>query len=477
MAIRTWLNGHQAAFNAATDWSGGKAPVAGDTAVIGSSGDGPPQSRLGAYLYSLGTADSGAALFTGPLIDSEYPYVLVQEPDGTLFEYRPPAPVGSQVPAGLTLASVTVDLLGEGSLAALGLQNSTIASSATVNVVGTALLGAFYDNTLAGTIRVGEPTRLSGQPVTPPAGNSHGYSNELDISVSGDGSWGAGGTLDGYVPATTNTGSILVGAGADLRINIQGSTGGAFTSGGIDYLVPPIRSAFVNDGAIVVSAGGAFGTDGADQTVGATTASGAYSSFVNNGTVTVDGAAGLQTLADFQAAEVSGSGAIAINGGTQTDPSQTAADVTGILDSNVSIHDGTLLLAVDNKFYDNGSGPQFLGGGIAMRGAATIDIQGNIITNTIAGVFAMPITGFAAGDAITFALDRGIVPGTPTFSTSWDQQHNLLTVTGTLDGSSATLATFDLVGTYPASGFHVSGAPLTLHGVSMEQVTLTTTHA
>lgn len=69
-----------------------------------------------------------------------------------------------------------------------------------------------------------------GKTVKPPASNSHGVSNELDISVSGDGSWVAGSVLGTYVPTTTSAGSINISKGAELRLEIQGPPGAAFTA-------------------------------------------------------------------------------------------------------------------------------------------------------------------------------------------------------------------------------------------------------
>ena len=486
MATVTLTNGTEGDYEKAASWVGGVAPASGDTAVIDSTGG--PAAQLGTNgglagnIFDDTAGDSIAELTNDVMVQPDPIFVInnTSKPPVT-FEYFPDTSPAAQTTPGETISNQTIDLIGGGSVAALYMQNATLAAGTTLNVSGTALLDNEFNDQLSGTIDIGGPFLVNGAPVTPPPANANGAISELDINLRPAGSWtynNGSYAFSGYVPTTTNSGTIDIGAGSALRVQMQGQN-----SGSIELVPnqvvndPPEATAFVNAGSIVVSAGGSAGfyTEAATP-VGAPSGDAApLETITNTGVIAVNGAAGATTTLTVHPA-FSG-GTVAIDGGTATDPAATSAlfDNT-VTDTNFVIDNGTLYLSTGTNGLGGGDANQYTGGAIDFVGSSGVlsigTSTGSFTTelDTAIDNVTTPIVGFSAGDAIAETFEFGasspiLSEGSFSFQTIWTQATHQLQIQETVvppvffgdrTPQTAIIANLTLDGTYNAADFSIS---------------------
>lgn len=261
------------------------------------------------------------------------------------------------------------------------------------------------------------------------------------------------------MPTTTNQGTINIGSGGELRLELQGNPIGAISIPGFDTLVSPQHTSFVNNGTIKVNPGGAFSVYSADGVWGTDATGKFYSTFVNNGAVNIDGAAGQSTNALIEGA-LSGSGTLTVDGGTQTDPTKTTADLAAaVSNTNIVAKNATVSLEVIIPL-GSAARPQFIGGSFSFgANSGELSIKPNITTDSLVGVFDMPIHTFKSGDAIDFGVhETGVNVASAIFAPIWNQAHNSLTISEVSTDffghkTTTEAAQFTLAGTYSQSSF------------------------
>jgi hypothetical protein len=445
MATIEWKNTgsttNTAAFDTANAWSGGVVPVAGDTAVISSSGDGAPS--LNQYTGILSpSADSSNAYLCGPTL---YTQTLEHTTENGRTTYFYVTPQESTVPTGETIDPSVLDLIGAGSEAALTLQNSIIASP-TVNVSGDAYIYASYTDTVKGNISIGAPFSVNGKPVTSSTSDAHGFKNALYIDTQMWGSWSGALTPNGYVPGVTSDGTISVAGASALWVSVAGYPQQIKTVGTVTHESAASVSAFTNVGAIHVSAGGSLHVS----------AYGGLGELINKGSILIDGGAGDVTVAQVQAA-VEGAGTWVLDGLTNTNPGYTGAVFGNYVLGQTFKIDGATLYA------DGGSGTAvnnwaFSGGTVDFTGTsgALLISVGYLQT---ALPFSDTIEGFGRGDQINLSL--GLLPGdTLKPVLNWHASTNTLSLTAYVDNGLSTTSTLDaafkFAGSYNLSDFSVS---------------------
>jgi hypothetical protein len=449
MSVINWINATVASFNTPSAWQGGEVPNSSDTAVIGSAGDPLPVQNPATDILSPAAGES-LAFLAGLTLDQET-LVLGQEGNGQPFYYltTPPA---NQVPAGETIAGGIIDLLGGGSEASLALQDSTLAKPVQLNVSGDAYFYSGYTNALDGTINIGLPFKINGVTVPPPPPDANGYVNAVYLDIQDYGSWDDEDKLSGYVPGTTNNGTINIsGIHSTLYLSIAGQQESVGKYNGLPLLNPPTVSAFINDGVINVQAGG---------TIHALSEFG-EGEFINNGKIEVTGAAGDTTLTNI-ATQVSGTGTFVLNGGTQTNPLATGAyftdNVTGV---NFSLDDAALRLnaGTDTEV------PTLVcsGGNVAFTGANGALLIDAPVDDPIKNVFTDTISGFASSDQVQLTYNLLPLTKGETWKpvAEWDAKTNTLDVYNTYSGIDAPgpslEAAFVLKGSYTQSSFSAAG--------------------
>ncbi len=478
MTTRTWTPLATGHYDDLGNW-GGVAPTPGGTDVIASLG-GPTPSKLDNVLLTA----SGAS-------------------QAYLYNFAPsPLPMDSdiaQIPLGDTIADRTLVLQGDGSEAVADIRRTTLAASSTLDVSGTAVVNAAYDNALDGTFTVGDPS------VTSP--NLEGATSQLDINQFGYGSVDLhGGPPSTYRPDTTNFGTITAAYSSFVDIQLitgQGSATEAPTQFGdlvaVNGAVPGFAN-FTNDGAITIGPNSLLYLEDDGAEAGAH-----YGNFINNGSVLIQGAQSASGTS-FISAPISGSGTITVDGGTQADPTATMLHVNvSLTGAHVVLRDATLF-ATDGYLDTRDTG-----GSLDLEGNAVLRVNGEGDTST-AGTpavttgllypFAMPIYGFGAGDVIEndqaplgLAAFHSANPAaevatsiyantafgdtdtTYTFFTAWNQVTHDLSVEYTTTTPQSQLSPgggfvsvpvtsgpfligdFTLMGTYNAADFHATFTP------------------
>jgi uncharacterized membrane protein len=449
MTTITWTNGTTAIFDAASSWAQGVVPIGGDIAVISSSGDPAPSRNAETGIISPATGSSNAYL-CGTTLYTVGDKAITQ-PNGDVYVYFT-TPQKSAVPAGETIHPADLDLIGAGSEAALTLQNSTIGVSTVTNVSGDAYIYAAYTNALRGNIRIGLPFSVNGTPVTSTTPDANGYDSALYIAVQPFGSWSFAETSNqygpsGYVPATTSAGTISVAAHSALWVSVADSPAGPpQTSGKTSVFTPPEVSAFINNGAIKVAAGGEF----------ATTSFGGLGELINNGTITLSGAANETTDAGSQAS-VLGTGTWTLAGGTQTDAADTRVQfVNNVTDQTIKISDAELWINGGSNLSANNI--VVSGGTVDFTGTSGIILIDAAVDVPITTIFNETISGFAKGDQLQLAYGQTPLDGgTWKPELSWNASTNTLDLYNVRSDTGTTLeAAFKLNGTYTAADFSLA---------------------
>jgi hypothetical protein len=441
MATYTWINGHQGLFSDAADWSGDLVPGSGDTAVISAAGDGAPTLPTSTPPPAiLQPPSGGSAVYLCGALDRS---TLVQGSD-SLDYFTSLQP--NQVTPGETLAGGTIDLIGAGSETAIYMQDSELAAPTVLNVSGAAFMYSGYTNILAGTINIGLPFSVGGQTVATPPVDPQGLTSELEIHIEPFGSWSGGSVATSYVPSTINDGTIRVGAGSGLVLNIEGDA--AFTYGSNpEYYSASTHAAFDNEGSIAIGPGGLLvGIEQYNQ-----------GAFINNGLITITGAAGASTAAGFTTT-YGGDGELLVSGGSQTDPTQTYVDfANAVTGGEVVIADATAVLDPTASVTGN-----YSGGSVVFGDAhASLQIYAPF-TSSIGQEFSDTISGFRAGDSIDLSFYVGVESQWQP-SLTWDQATNTLSlynndVNGYYQATTELEAAFTIEGTYSASQFQITDA-------------------
>ncbi len=263
-----------------------------------------------------------------------------------------------------------------------------------------------------------------------------------------------------FFGAVSNAGTIAIGSpgdgdGTKVRSNLYDSlffnanhtfNAGAFSNSGLvsvgygsSYnLTSSISEVqFANTGTIAVSGGATLVVGDSFIGVGVFTPSQGFS---NDGVVSVLGAAGTVTRADFNL-PVLGSGTFIADGGTNTDNAQTGVafsnDVSGV-----------------NLEMQNHAEAQynFIIDGTHTGGSVTFEDNTSLLLTqaSAAGPSPVPpIYGFQAGDGLGLFLDAGGLDATNSTGLAWNQaSHSLDVMSGT-----NIVYTFTLMGTYSQGDF------------------------
>ena len=311
--------------------------------------------------------------------------------------------------------------------------NTTFAADATIQVAGsgTTVLNAWFGNAFDGRINVGDGTAASTFQISP--------------------------TVETGTPAPTNTnrGTIAVASGSTFSINpflgrlYIGAAGRFFTG----------QSVFDNEGTITAAPGGVLSYESANLTD-----NGAYPySFVNNGTVRLQGAEGQNSLSFLETA-VAGNGSIVVDGRNAADPARTQLYVAGgVSGGTIDLRDASLhVVDTLNNHRVTGGALNFEDGhsfllvqpGFESGPPAGANPGDPSYTQSLADPFGMAINGFRAGD--TIAIEHVAEMG-DRYAAQWDQASHHLTVTVSNGSAPATeLAQFTLNGTYGANDFAVT---------------------
>ena len=479
MATRTWVSLVSGNYDNVSNW-GGVAVSLGDTDIVASPGGGTP-GTLGQD-FIVGGSASEVDFFN-------FPAVPVQI-DATL----------AQVPVGDTIGTETIDFVGGSSYTVSDMRRTTLSAGSTLNISGTSIAQATFDNSLDGTINIGDPAAT-----TPDA---HGYTSELELNQYGLGSFNLTGdpVRRAYTPSTTNNGTVNISGGAYFNVDEVVGPGAATqtltsfgtlmtTAGAIDGWAD-----FFNAGTINIAPGGALRIDDGGS---------GYGGLINSGRINIEGAQGVSSTSTINAI-VLGPGLITIDGGTQTDPTQTTLQVSETMSStNIALRDATLFTLDENQTTRDYGGSLYFEGNAILRvyrgGDGLITPTGATpgspnYTYGIAKPFGMPIYGFGVGDIIEIdngaAVQGGYDPGaaattphssyvaqnvvgsgttTYTAYTSWNQTNGQLALGYTTtdledvydptsdkfseqEVTSAPIiaGTFTLMGPYAAADFHAT---------------------
>ncbi len=459
-----WNNGTAATYASKSAWAGGVVPVGKDTAVISSAGDPAATRSSTTGIISPATGSSDAYLCGLTL--ATVTELSDTQPNGDIYYYFS-TPQKSAVKAGETIKPVTLDLIGGGSEAALTLQNSTIAATTTTNVSGDAYVYAAYTDTLKGNIRIGAPFSVNGSPVTSSTADANGYDNALYIAVQPWGSWSFAESshqygASGYVPGVTSDGTISVAAASALWVSVADAVAGETPDGRNTIFTPPEISAFMNNGAIDVAAGGAF----------VVTSFGGKGELINNGSITLAGAAGETTDAGVQAS-IQGTGTWTLAGGTQTSAADTRLQVVNhVTGQSFDISDAEL-------WVNGGSGVSannivVSGGNVDFTGTSGVLLISSAVGVPINALFTDTITGFATGDQIQLSYGQIPLDGANwTPELSWNASTNTLDLYNVRSDTGTTLeAAFKLNGTYTATDFTTANVSWNGTATSPTQLTI-----
>lgn len=318
-------------------------------------------------------------------------------------------------PAGDTISGQTINFTPPASITinTPSLSNTTFSADTTINIVGsgTEQVFAWYSSEFEGTVNVGNATT--------PGILELDLLSELGTSP---------------IPTTTNTGTIAIAPSSSLFIDPVEAT----------RLIGSLRNftgttIFDNEGTITVAPGGSLIEFDAQQGD-----SGTYSyTFTNNGGVSFQGGGNASTVGLLET-NVGGTGTFALNGGNSTDAGWTQLLMTGnITGGAVQLTNASFRIENTSLF---GDPPFVTGGGVEFEDNHSFLLLQGIFGDDFINPFAMPISGFRAGD--TIAIEESNLFDA-THSLQWDQTTHLLTVLE----DSAPLAEFKLNGTYTLSDF------------------------
>ena len=164
--------------------------------------------------------------------------------------------------------------------------------------------------------------------------------------------------------------------------------------------------------------------------------------FTNDGGIRVQGGGNRSTLAVLET-NLAGNGGILLDGGTSNNPVWTQLRVTGNIGGGTfALRDASIAIG------DVLGGTVNTGGGISFQ-----DGNSFALLEPPFDAFAMPITGFRAGDTIALAHSNAGFFGS-TYSYNWDQPTHQLTIFETPSFLPAfELARLTLNGTYGPNDF------------------------
>jgi hypothetical protein len=358
---------------------------------------------------------------------------IIADPSGPTFYPADVNPsflssVGLPAPQGDTIAGQTIDFTPTmASTTQPQITNTTFAAGTTIDVVGPGTQGiqAWYDNNFQGAVDVGDA--LS--------------SGRLELTLLHQ--------PTGLPPAlATSAGVISIAGDSVFHIVpfLVTAAPGPFFDGVAN---------FDNEGRVLVAPGGEL-----VESESSLMDLGPYVwTFINNGGIGVQGGGNQSTLAVLET-NLAGNGSILLDGGTSTDPVWTQLRITGnigggtfdLRDASIAIGD-VLGNTVDS------------GGSIAFE-----DGNSFALLDPAFDPFAMPITGFRAGDTIAIAHQSSGFLGS-TYSYNWDQPTHQLTIFETPTFlSTFEIARLSLNGTYGPSDFTLidnTGLPMLPGAVSI----------
>jgi Ca2+-binding RTX toxin-like protein len=327
--------------------------------------------------------------------------------------------IGVSAPPGDTITGQTIDFTPTtASTTTPQLSNTLFAAGTTINVtgLGTQNILAWFQNTFQGAVNIGDAVN----------------SGRLELTLLHQPTG---------LPAAlaANAGVITIAGDSVFHISpfFFANAPGPFFDG---------LANFDNNGAIAVAPGGELVESQASIALGSGPIGsdvGPYSwTFNNNGLIGVQGGGNRTTLALLET-NVAGNGSIVLDGGTSTDPVWTQLRITGTVGGgSFDLRDASIVIG------------DALGGTVNTGGAITFkDGNSFALLESPFDPFAMPITGFQAGDTIALAHGHsGFLDST--YSYNWDQPTHQLTIFET----PTFLPTFELArltlnGTYGANDF------------------------
>jgi hypothetical protein len=388
---------------------------------------------VGAYLDSANWVE-GVAPGAGDT-------AIIADPSGPTFYPASVDPsflssLGLSAPPGDTIVGQTINFTpSTASTTTPQLSNTTFAADTTINVTGSGTQNvlAWFDNTFQGAVNVGDAIS----------------SGRLELTLLHQ--------PTGLAPAlATNAGVTSIAGDSVFHIApfLLTIAPGPFFDGVAN---------FDNEGLILVAPGGEL-----VESESSLMDLGPYPwTFINNGGIGVQGGGNKSTLAVLET-NLAGNGSILLDGGTSTDPVWTQLRITGNIGGGTfDLRDASIAIG------------DVLGSTVNSGGSITFE-DGNsfALLEPAFDPFAMPITGFRAGDTIALAhLSAGFFGST--YSYNWNQPAHQLTIFETPTFSSTfEIARLSLNGTYGPSDFTLidnTGFPMIPGAVSINNSNATFT--
>ena len=437
MATFEWLGGsvlpQQGRYGVASDWY---------DVTTGAYGAAAPQS--GDVAYVAGTTNAGvtksAALYVFPA--GGYPLVEF---------FAPPTPANpGQSPsavAGYAVQNQTINVDGTAGAVALWLENSRLLGT-TLNVVGTAVVSAYLDDTVTGTVAVG-------------AAATPGF---LQVALIPLDTAGVGPT--DHHPVTTFDSAVTVYAGSTFDV---------------EAAAPGHVAGFVNSGTITAAPGGTLVFDDTDRADAATfpgpvaNVAEHGASLTNAGAIDVEGGVG-QTTKAVLLMNTTGNGSIDVDGHGAPRAATTLTVDGNLTGQHLTLADGTVFVndtsaditsLGDSGFAVTGGSFTFADGHgtLLLRQVSLSTLGSNSGSSEEAPTpngrapFTTPISGFRAGDVIALYGKYQTAVG-QSYVTSYDPASGVLQVqspSAVGENPPSIVASFTLVGKYDPTLFQLSG--------------------
>ncbi len=403
MTSYTWRPTANGEFSDPGNWVQGAAPGPADTAVVDTSALPPSSSTKVATLLTDETL-SVASL--------TYRYTW-----------------NSQGVASIASAFLTDSTIAPGTTLAVTSTNPN-PNATTLSLVSGFDLSLFGAVSNAGTIAIGSPGDGHGTKVTSTLYNS--------LTPDANHNYNAG--------AFSNSGLISVGYGSLYNLTSSIS-----------------KVQFANTGTIAVSDGATFIVGAPNIGVGVFTGSQGFS---DDGVVSVLGAAGTVTQADFNL-PVFGSGTFIADGGTNANNAQTGV----VFGNNVSGVNLELQNHAEAQY-------NFIINSTYAGGSVTFEDDTSLLSTRASSAGPSPVPpiyGFRAGDSLGLFLDAGGLEVANTTGLAWNQASHSLDV---MSGTNIVYA-YTLMGTYGQGDFSflygASGTVITTTSTANAAVTRSTT--